>query len=106
MATTPAKPATAAKPAAKRAPAKRSAKKGQSIELPENHTESEAVAHSIVVKHIDLMPSVNRIMQSELGEPGRLVAITLFRDSLGVPGDPNRDPAIAIEQGRATEGEA
>ena len=39
-------------------------------------------------------------MGSGLGEAGRLHAITAFQDSLGVVGDPMRDPANAIAAGR------
>ena len=41
-------------------------------------------------------------MSSGLGEAGRLHAITAFQDSLGVAGDPMRDPANAIAAGRLT----
>ena len=98
--------ATPAKKPAKKA-AKKTAKKSTRAKkvtgpvLAEDHTPSEAVAHEIMVQFGDLTPSVRRIMESELGEPGRLHAITLFRDSLGVPGDPNRHPAKAIEAGQA-----
>jgi hypothetical protein len=71
--------------------------------LPEQHTPSEAVAHAIAAQYADLAPSVNRIMASDLGEPGRFHAITLFRESLGVPGDPNRNPVHAIESGRLVD---
>lgn len=80
-----------------------SAKRGAG--LPENHTESEAVAHEISAEYNDLTPSVERIMSSDLGESGRLRAITLFRASLGVPGDPYRNPAAAIEAGRLVDAE-
>ncbi|MDO8363443.1 MAG: hypothetical protein Q7V88_11145 [Actinomycetota bacterium] len=75
-------------------------RKKQGPDLPENHTPSEAFAHALKQEFSDLAPSVNRIMNAELEEPGRMHAITLFRASLGVPGDPNRTPANAIEAGR------
>ncbi len=81
-------------------PTKRSNSKNQAASLPDNHSPSEAIAHAIVVQYADLTPSVNRILSAELGEAGQLHAITLFRDSLGVVGDPNRNPAVAIEAGR------
>jgi hypothetical protein len=96
---TAAKPVT--KPAAKRPAVKRPKKMGEG--LPENHTESEAIAYAIASEFHDLKPSVNRIMQSELREPGRLVAITLFRESLGKIGDPNRIPANAIAAGQLAD---
>jgi hypothetical protein len=43
---------------------------------------------------------VNKIMNAGLHEAAALKAITLFRASLGVPGDPNRYPDAAIEAGR------
>lgn len=67
---------------------------------PENRTESEIVADAIVARYSDLAPSVRRIMQAGLGESGRLRAITLFQESLGVPDDPMRNPLNAIEAGR------
>jgi hypothetical protein len=82
--------------------AKRS--KSKDSGLPENHTPSQAIAHAITAQYADLTPSVNRIMHSDLREPGMLHAITLFRDSLGVLGDPNRNPAAAIDAGRVVDG--
>ncbi len=72
--------------------------------LPEDLSPSERVAAEIVARHGDLAPSVNRIMNSDdLGEAGKLHAISLFRDSLGVPGDPHRHPLRAAEAGRVFE---
>lgn len=68
--------------------------------LAEDHTPSEAVAHAIRMEFGDLSPSVNRIMNAGLHEAGTMHAITLFRASLGVPGDENRNPMVAIEAGR------
>lgn len=89
-------PKTAAKP--RKAATKRGVKPG--APLPDDHTPSEAVAYAIRQEFIDLAPSVNRIMNAELHEEGRMHAITLFRESLGVAGDPNRNPMVAIEAGR------
>lgn len=85
---------------ATRPTAKRAAAKAKDSGLPENHTPCEAVAHQITSRYADLKPSVNRIMASDLTEESRLVAITLFRDSLDAPGDPYRNPDSAIEGGR------
>lgn len=79
---------------------KRSRAKVLANATPENATESEIIARAILHDYSDLAPSVNRIMQSDLDEPGRLKAITLFRDSLAATGDPMRNPANAIEAGR------
>jgi hypothetical protein len=96
----PPSPASAAraKAAAPKAAAKRAALRG--ITLPENHTPSEFIAHEICVEYNDLLPSVNRIMNAGLTEEGAMRAITLFRDSLTVQGDENRNPTVAIEAGR------
>jgi hypothetical protein len=56
----------------------------------------DRVAYDIVAVRRDLLPSVDRIMQAELDGDSRLRAITLFRDSLGVDGDPHRDPRVSI----------
>ena len=102
MTTTPnapiAKPVAKAPAKPRKAAAKRGVKPG--APLPEDHTASEAVAYAIRQEFNDLAPSVNRIMNAGLHEEGALHAITLFRDSLGVAGDPNRNPAEAIEAGR------
>ncbi|HEX9258080.1 MAG TPA: hypothetical protein VF855_00985 [Acidimicrobiales bacterium] len=82
-------------------PRKRPTSKAVGTTPLDEQTPSEAVAHAIVVKYSDLAPSLNRIMAADIGEEGRLHAITLFQQSLGVPGDPNRNPAIAIEAGRS-----
>ncbi len=83
-------------------PRRTPAKKPVPVE-PENRTPSEVVAFEIITRYADLTPSVNRIMQAELSEDGRLHAITLFRASLDSPGDPMRDPARAIAAAREVE---
>lgn len=103
-----AKPAAkaAAKPTTRRASSARAAgKRGAKPQatLPENHTPSEAIAFDIRMDRIDLAPSVSRIQNAGLNEPGTMHAISLFRDSLTSPGDPNRDPAVAIEAGRLVD---
>jgi hypothetical protein len=67
--------------------------------LPDNSTPSEVVANTILTGYNDLAPSVRRIMEAGLDEPGRLHAITLFQQSLHAQGDPMRDPANAIAAG-------
>ena len=57
---------------------------------------SQRIAYEIVNDRRDLLPSVARIMNAGLDDASALGAITLFRDSLGEIGDPNRDPAVAI----------
>ena len=56
----------------------------------------ERLAHEIVSTHLDLLPSVVRIMEAELDEEQGLAALTAFRDSIGTADDPNRDPRVAI----------
>ena len=56
----------------------------------------ERLAHEIVSAYGDLLPSVVRIMDADLDEERGLAALTAFRDSIGTPGDPNRDPRVAI----------
>lgn len=56
----------------------------------------EQAAHSIVTDRPDLMPSVERIMESDLDADGRGRALGLFAEALITPGDPNRDPRVAI----------
>jgi len=82
-------------------PLKRPSKKP--VALPENRTESEIVADTLLSRYNDLAPSLNRIMDAGLGETGRLHAITLFQESLGVTGDPMRNPLNAIAAGRLKE---
>ena len=58
---------------------------------------NERLAHELVVLRRDLTPSVERIMNHEMSEAARGRALAVFADSLNNPGDPNRDPRIAIE---------
>ena len=68
--------------------------------LAEDPTTSEGVAQTMRAESVDLIPSINRIMNAGLHEAACFRAITLFRDSIGVPGDPHRYPDHAIEVGR------
>ena len=54
------------------------------------------MAHEILVSRGDLLPSINRIMHAGLSDSDATAALTFFRDALGVPGDPNRDPEVTI----------
>jgi hypothetical protein len=69
---------------------------------PDPSCPSQVLASAILTKFSDLAPSVQRIMQSDLDEPGRLRAITLFRESLSAVNDPMRVPANAIAAARAS----
>jgi hypothetical protein len=63
---------------------------------PEDLSPSYRVANEILTSRADLLPSVDRIIGAGLNEPNAERALTLFRDSLGHPGDPHRDPIVAI----------
>jgi hypothetical protein len=77
--------------------------KKSAVVLPENRTPSEVIADTIIASYNDLAPSVRRIMEADLPEPGRLHAITAFQQSLGQLGDPMRNPANAIAAGQAVD---
>ena len=62
----------------------------------EDLPETEQIAHDVVINRRELAPSVERIMDAELSDDQRNLAMTMFRDSLTQDGDPNRDPRVAI----------
>ena len=80
----------------KRTVAKKPAADWKSPGAPDELGAAEQVAHGIITDRSDLMRSVERIMDSALDADGRRRALELFRDSLSSPGDPNRDPRVAI----------
>lgn len=65
-------------------------------ESPDELGPANQIAFAIVAERRDLLPSVERIMNCGLEEDATVQALTLFRDSLTVAGDPNRDPRVAI----------
>ncbi len=69
---------------------------------PEDLVPSERIAHELVSEFADLAPSVEKIMDAEISDDGRVQALELFRTSLGGVGDPNRDPRRAIEAAGGT----
>ncbi len=69
---------------------------GTSTTDPDELSPANRVAHEILVQRGDLLPSIERIMGAGLPEEGAVQALTLFRDALVQPGDPNRDPRVAI----------
>jgi hypothetical protein len=83
-------------------PVKRSTKKAAPA-LPENSMPSEVLAAEILLDRSDVAPSVRRILDSTLGEEGRMTALSLFREALGSQGNPMRDPLKAIEAGRLVD---
>jgi hypothetical protein len=81
----------------KRTPkAKKAAENWKSTGSADDLAAVEQIAHGIVTARPDLMPSVERIMVSELDDDGRGRALGLFAEALTAPGDPNRDPRVAI----------
>ncbi|HEY3485129.1 MAG TPA: hypothetical protein VGK49_07085 [Ilumatobacteraceae bacterium] len=61
----------------------------------------ELLAHELVVRRRDLTPSVERIMNMGGTPAVRCRALTAFREALDNPGDPNRDPRVAIASANA-----
>ena len=66
------------------------------VGTPDDLDPANRIAYDIVGERRDLLPSVERIMNADLDEDGKLGALTLFQDSLSATGDPNRDPRVAI----------
>jgi hypothetical protein len=56
----------------------------------------DRMAHELVTGRSDLLPSIERIMSAGLSEDDTVEALTLFRTALDAPGDPNRDPRVAL----------
>jgi hypothetical protein len=63
---------------------------------PDELPPAQRLAYDIVAERRDLVPSVARILNAGLDEDNTVGALTLFRSSIGVPGDANRDPRVAI----------
>ena len=82
------------------APTSRSAKRVANpyltTESPDDLSPPNRIAYEIFAERRDLLPSVERIMNAGLDEASTANALSLFRTSLTVPGDPHRDPAVAI----------
>jgi len=57
---------------------------------------NERLAHDLVILRRDLTPSVELIMNHEMSEEARGRALAGFSNALTTPGDPNRDPRVAI----------
>lgn len=62
----------------------------------ESLTANERTAHELVVRRRDLTPSVERIMSAALSDASTAQALAAFSAALNSPGDPNRDPSVAI----------
>lgn len=72
----------------------------------ENMNPTQLMAHEIVEEYGDLRPSVTRIMEAEISDDERHEALSLFQNSLGNLGDPNRDPRVAIANSEGNGGDA
>jgi len=59
-------------------------------------TAEGGAADALVSQYGDLAPSVDRVMEADLDDDQRGRALQAFSDSLDRPGDPNRDPRVAI----------
>src|ERR1700752_3276435 len=66
------------------------------VGTPDDLSPANRIAYDIVAERRDLLPSVERIMNADLDEDGKVGALPLFQGSLTVAGDPNRDPRVAI----------
>ena len=65
-------------------------------------TPEQRIAHELVLRRRDITPSVQRIMDAPLSAAARGNALAAFGRALDTPGDPNRDPRVAIAA--ATDG--
>lgn len=63
---------------------------------PDDLSPDRRIAHDILVRRGDLLPSIDRIMGAGLAEADTVRALTLFRTAVENPGDPHRDPRLAI----------
>jgi hypothetical protein len=81
-------------------PAKRIPNPYLTTDSPDDLSPPNRIAYEIFATRRDLQPSVERIMNAGLDEDATTKALSLFRDSLGTPGDPHRDPAAAIAASR------
>jgi hypothetical protein len=66
------------------------------VALPDDARAVDVLAFDILAQRRDLLPSVERIMNTSGEIATAELALVLFRDSLAVAGDPNRDPRTAI----------
>lgn len=59
-------------------------------------TPANRIASEIVTERLDLLPSIEHIMNAGLDDATAATALDLFRAALTAPGDPHRDPRAAI----------
>lgn len=96
-------------PAAKKQPARKMTTstpwQQRSVDI-ESLTPDERLAYELVARRPDLTPSVERIMTAEISSVVRSTALTAFSESLQSPGDPNRDPRVAIANASTRSGKS
>lgn len=63
---------------------------------PDELSPDRRIAHDILVDRSDLLPSIDRIMRAGLAPDDTVRALTLFQTAVATPGDPHRDPHVAI----------
>lgn len=62
------------------------------------------VAFEILAVRRDVMPSIERIMNAGLDEEVAVDALTRFRAALDEPGNPDRDPRVAVANAAESAG--
>lgn len=68
---------------------------------PEDLSPANRLAGEIVGDRRDLLPSVEHIMNAGLDDATAAAALDLFRTALSNPGDPHRDPRVAVTEATA-----
>ncbi len=68
----------------------------QSSASPAELSPANLLAYEIVGARRDLLPSVEQIMNAGLDDDVTAAALGLFQTALINPGDPHRDPRVAI----------
>lgn len=59
-------------------------------------TPANRIASELVTARLDLLPSIELIMNAGLDDATAATALDLFRAALTAPGDPHRDPRVAV----------
>lgn len=86
---------------AKKPPA-RALNQFQTSASPDDLTPANRIASEIVTERLDLLPSIEHIMNAGLDDETAATALGLFRTALTVPGDPHRDPRHAVTAATGT----
>jgi len=64
-------------------------------------TPANRIASELVTARLDLLPSIELIMNAGLDDATAATALDLFRAALTAPGDPHRDPRAAVSAAMA-----